>query len=99
MALPLSETGFDETPRKQPSTWSSEQMKLNARSMTALLTLMTFASGCATLPPPIQVLSRECVWVERLQWSTEQADQLVDCCPDLARQMLRHNLMREELCR
>ena len=55
-------------------------------------------SGCAQLPQ-IRVVQTECIWSRPLSWTTEQADALVDCCPELARAMLTHNAMHQEFCK
>jgi len=49
--------------------------------------------------PMIQVLSRECIWVRDFEWDERQADALVDCCPELARQLLTHNERVRMMCR
>ena len=58
---------------------------------------MICVTGCAA--PPVKVVSRDCIWAERIYWTEEQADQIVDCCPELARQLLVHNALHQEMCR
>ena len=98
MAFPLSETGFDMTRTKRLMQWSSEPMRSKKTPAAILLIVMIFATGCAAAPP-ITVLSKDCVWAQPFNWTTKEADQIVDCCPELARRLLTHNAMHQEFCR
>jgi len=73
-------------------------MKSFKKLTAALLISMIFASGCA-VQPPIQIISKECLWAQTFEWTTAEADALLDCCPQLARKLLEHNTLKEELCR
>ena len=59
--------------------------------------MMIFVAGCAQVPR-IQVIQTECIWAKQFHWTSEQADQLIDCCPALARGLLTHNALMKEFC-
>ena len=83
--------------RNRTSAERKSQMKLRKLTGSILiLTAMTFGSGCA-IQPPIQIVG-ECVWVERITWTTDEADAIVDHAPEVARQLLRHNAKVGAFC-
>lgn len=71
-------------------------MKVFLRILT--LVAVVLATGCASYSPPIQVISKECLWARQFQWTMEQGDALIDCCPNMARSLLKYNKMVEEMC-
>lgn len=70
-------------------------MKQLAKLFTVLSVF--FLIGCA-IQPPVQVISRECLWATQFQWTTEEANQIIDCCPQLAQNLLTHNMRVKEIC-
>lgn len=57
---------------------------------------MIFVAGCVS--KPVHVVSRDCLWAERINWTAEEGDAIVDCCPAVAEQLISHNDNHEREC-
>lgn len=71
---------------------------MTLRTAIAICLTMSFAAGCASTRP-IQIVAPECLWAERMEWTSKQVDAIVDCCPGLAMQLLTHNENFKRECR
>lgn len=60
-----------------------------SRPAMIILVLMTmsFVAGCASS----HAIVPDCVWAAYISFTAAEADAIVDCCPEVARQILTHN--------
>lgn len=65
-------------------------------SAIAICLAMIFVSGCVTRP--VVTISKDCLWADRIDWSLAEADAIVECCPDVARQLVTHNETYQREC-
>lgn len=63
-----------------------------------LLTMTSFAVGCATNQGVTVRVIGECAWTRYITMSDEEIDHLLECCRDVAEQISAHNELREENC-
>lgn len=71
-------------------------MRMRLIEIIAISAATICAVGCVSRP--VTVIPPDCLWSDQITWTTADADAIVDCCPEVARQMLAHNAKHRRLC-